>query len=108
MYKTVQDLLENNIYQEYNSKLTNDQMKKILMSFSGVGPKVADCTMLFSQGRQDVFPIDVWVKRVMEKLYFESENKSIYEIEIFAKKYFGRDAGIVQQHLFYNVRNGVI
>jgi N-glycosylase/DNA lyase len=105
--KTVADLMENNIYAEYTSKLTNVQLKKVLMSFVGVGPKVADCVMLFSYGRQDVFPIDVWVKRVMEKLYLQKES-TIKEVFEYAEDYFGSYAGIIQQHLFYNMRKGLL
>lgn len=80
---------------------------KILSSLMGVGPKVADCILLFSLGKGEVFPIDVWVKRIMEKLYFK-ENKSIKEIKKYANENFGEYAGIVQQHLFHNVREGNI
>jgi len=48
-----------------------------------VGPKVADCTLLYSGTKYDVFPTDVWVKRVMEELYFKSE-ASFGEIQEFA------------------------
>ncbi len=105
--KTVADLMENNIYVQCTSKLTNAQLRKVLMSFVGVGPKVADCVMLFSYGRQDVFPIDVWVKRVMEKLYLNKES-TIKEIFEYAEDYFGSYAGIIQQHLFHNIRNGLL
>lgn len=77
------------------------------MGFLGVGPKVADCIMLFSMDRSEVFPIDVWVKRIMEKLYFK-RNTTIREIDKFATDMFGINAGIIQQHLFYNVREGVL
>jgi len=105
--KTVADLMENNIYAEYTSKLTNVQLKKVLMSFVGVGPKVADCVMLFSYGRQDVFPVDVWVKRVMEKLYLKKES-TIKEVFEYAEDYFGIYAGIIQQHLFHNIRKELL
>ena len=105
--KTVADLMENNIYAEYTSKLTNVQLKKVLMSFVGVGPKVADCVMLFSYGRQDVFPVDVWIKRVMEKLYLKKES-TIKEVFEYAEDYFGSYAGIIQQHLFHNIRKDLI
>ncbi len=105
--KTVADLMENNIYVECTSKLTNVQLKKVLMSFVGVGPKVADCVMLFSYGRQDVFPIDVWVKRVMEKLYLNKES-TLKEVFEYAEDYFGSYAGVIQQHLFHNIRNGLL
>lgn len=89
------------------TKLPTAEAKKALMGFLGVGPKVADCIMLFSMDRSEVFPIDVWVKRIMEKLYFK-RNTSIREIDKFATDMFGVNAGIIQQHLFYNVREGVL
>lgn len=89
------------------TKLPTSEAKKALMGFLGVGPKVADCIMLFSMDRSEVFPIDVWVKRIMEKLYFK-RNTTIREIDKFATDMFGINAGIIQQHLFYNVREGVL
>lgn len=80
---------------------------KMLSSLMGIGPKVADCILLFSLGKGEVFPIDVWVKRIMEKLYFK-ENKSLKEIKKYAEDNFGIYGGIVQQHLFHNVREGNI
>ena len=73
----------------------------------GIGPKVADCILLFALGKGEVFPVDVWVKRIMEKLYFK-ENTSLKEIRKYANEKFGAYAGIVQQHLFHNVREGNI
>ena len=82
-----------------------NELREELLKFPGVGPKVADCIMLFSMKRYEVFPIDVWVKRVMQELYFDSEredinlnNKKILE---FAEKKFGKLAGLAQQYLFY-------
>ena len=73
----------------------------------GIGPKVADCILLFSLKRSEVFPVDVWVKRIMEKLYFKNET-SIKEISKYANEKFGEHAGIIQQHLFHNIREGNI
>lgn len=87
--------------------MDTETARKSLMSLMGVGPKVADCILLFSLKRGEVFPIDVWVKRIMEKLYFK-DNTSIKEISEYAKDKFGKYAGIVQQHLFHNVRKGNI
>ena len=76
-----------------------------LLTLSGVGPKVADCILLFSTlKRFDVFPIDVWVRRVMNDLYIHNpkENKvNKKEIEQLAKDKFGDLEGIAQQYLFY-------
>lgn len=78
-----------------------------LMKFPGVGPKVADCVLLYSGTKYDVFPTDVWVKRVMEELYFKRE-ASFAEIQGFAGKYFGGLAGFAQQYLFYYARENKI
>lgn len=76
-----------------------------LVEYQGIGPKVADCILLFALERYEVFPVDVWVKRIMEKLYFET-NTSLKTIKEYSKTNFGNYAGIVQQHLFFNVREG--
>ena len=89
-------------------KLFNEETETVreeLLKLSGVGPKVADCILLFSTlKRFEVFPIDVWVRRVMNDLYIKNEDekkvskKQILEI---ADKKYGNLAGIAQQYLFY-------
>jgi len=82
-----------------------DKLRSILLTLPGVGPKVADCIMLFSLKKLEVFPIDVWVRRVMGELYFNIENSektvSPNEIQELAKEKYGNLAGIAQQYLFY-------
>lgn len=90
--------------QSINSLDTLDA-KKELEKLMGIGPKVADCILLFSYKRGDVFPVDVWIKRIMERLYFD-KSVNIKEITKYAKDNFGDYSGIVQQHLFQNVREG--
>lgn len=85
------------------SQLDTDSARKELMKFPGVGPKVADCVLLYSGTKYDVFPTDVWVKRVMEELYFKRE-AGFKEIQEFAGNYFGNLAGFAQQYLFYFAR----
>lgn len=80
-----------------------DEARKALLKLKGVGGKVADCILLFSGVGFDVFPTDVWVKRVMEELYFKRE-ASLNEIRGFALDYFGKYAGVAQQYLFYYAR----
>ena len=81
------------------------EVREELLKLSGVGPKVADCILLFSDlKRFEVFPIDVWVRRVMNDLYIknEDENKvSKKQIEKIAEEKFGNLAGLAQQYLFY-------
>ncbi len=86
-------------------KLNTTDARDELLSLQGVGPKVADCILLFSDlKRFDVFPIDVWVRRVMNELYIHNkdENKvSKKEIEKIANEKFGDYKGLAQQYLFY-------
>ncbi|MEG0703145.1 MAG: DNA glycosylase [Christensenella sp.] len=84
--------------EELKSKKYADA-KAALQTLPGVGPKVADCVLLFSLGFHDAFPADVHVKRVLRDNYgFEGNDKQIYE---FAKERFGEYAGIAQQYLFF-------
>jgi N-glycosylase/DNA lyase len=78
--------------------------KKELIKIKGVGPKVADCVLLFGAKRYEVFPTDVWVKRIMEYYYFDKDTK-IKEIHEFATGYYGHLAGFAQQYLFYYARD---
>lgn len=73
--------------------------RKELLSFKGVGPKVADCILLFGLRRGDVFPVDTWLKKVYHA-YFEQGHKDS-EISTFFCNLFGQDAGLCQQYLFY-------
>ena len=79
------------------------EARKQMMSFMGVGPKVADCVLLFSLGHTDAFPIDVWIGRAMKELYFESEQPSKKELESVVSS-MGRYSGIIQQYIFYHAR----
>ncbi len=67
---------------------------EMLRRIKGVGPKVSACTLLFGFGRTDAFPIDVWIKRVIEKYFPEGLDPTV----------FGNAAGIAQQYLFYYER----
>ena len=75
------------------------------MSLKGVGNKVADCILLFSLNRFDSFPIDVWIKRIMEYCYFDNNEQSIQTISEFAQGKFGELGGIAQQYLFFYARS---
>lgn len=78
--------------------------KKMLMSMNGVGNKVSDCILLFGLGKTDSFPVDVWMKRIMEQLYFK-KTCSIQEISDYASKKFGKYSGYAQQYLFFYALN---
>ena len=84
-----------------------NRLREELLKFPGVGQKVADCIMLFSMKKYEVFPIDVWVKRVVTELYFNKDKEKVkanpcnQEILEFANNKFGKLAGLAQQYLFY-------
>ncbi len=106
LYETVQAVLDKRVDLEQMQKNPNTlEVREQLLTLSGVGPKVADCILLFSTlKRFDVFPIDVWVRRVMNELYIknEDENKvSKKEIMDIAEQKFGDLEGLAQQYLFY-------
>ena len=94
---------ENNENVLFYRRLNTDECIKELMKFNGVGPKVADCIALFGMQKYDTFPVDVWVKRVMEEFYVE-DNLSLPKIRQFALEKFGDSAGFAQQYLFYYAR----
>ena len=106
LYETTKMVLNKEVDIEnlHNIKDTNI-VRDELLKLSGVGPKVADCILLFSTlKRFDVFPIDVWVRRVMNDLYIHKEKEqdvSKKEILQIANEKFGDLEGIAQQYLFY-------
>ena len=77
--------------------------KHELMQLKGIGEKVADCICLFSLGHLQALPVDVWMKRIMEHVYF-GRRASIREIREFGESYFGEHIGYAQQYLFHYAR----
>lgn len=83
--------------------LSRDEGKNLLTTLPGVGPKVSDCILLFAFDKEEAFPVDVWVKRVMEYFYLK-EDTNVKHIGIHGARIFGRLAGYAQQYLFYYAR----
>jgi len=81
-------------------KLPYSDAKKALTQIPGVGDKVADCILLFSLGFTEAFPVDTWIKKIVQKIYFRSRKVSNKEVHEFATNYFGRYAGYAQQYLY--------
>ena len=98
---TVNKIYSDNLekYIEKLNNLSNKELEKELLNLKGVGPKVANCIMLFGFNRIDSFPIDVWVKRVMQEEFFGGEEVSNKKIEEFANTLYKK--GLAQQYLFY-------
>jgi N-glycosylase/DNA lyase len=100
-------------------KMTYEEARKELLGFPGVGLKVADCVLLFSLGKLEAFPVDVWIKRVILKYYAKyfpkefvrkisgkkSLSKAEYEMSsLFGRNYFGKYAGYAQEYLYHYER----
>ena len=106
LYETTHMILDKKVDLEAMKNNPNTmEVREQLLSLSGVGPKVADCILLFSDlKRFEVFPIDVWVRRVMNDLYIHDEDETKVnkkQIEKIAQEKFGDLAGLAQQYLFY-------
>lgn len=105
VYTTTKMIKENEISLEQLKQSDNlEYIETELLKLDGVGEKVANCIMLFALKRYDVFPIDVWVRRVMNDLYIHNEDEekvSKKEIKKLAEEKFLGIPGLAQQYLFY-------
>lgn len=100
----IKNVSDGNVDFEKLKDYVTDDARNKLMEIKGVGQKVSDCVLLFSMRRGDVFPTDVWIKRVMEHFYFGGEETKIKTIHEFAQNKFGKYAGFAQQYLFHYAR----
>ena len=87
--------------------LSYEEAKEKLIQIKGVGDKVANCVLLFGLGYTSAFPVDVWIKRIMEHLYFKKDTPKDKIIKLAEDK-FGKYGGYAQQYLFYFARDGKI
>src|SRR4030095_16996575 len=87
------------------SALADTHLREKLCSLPGVGPKIANCVMLFAYERVRAFPIDVWIERVLKEQYFPRKKK-VTELQLreFSEIYFGEHGGYAQQYLFHHAR----
>ena len=87
------------------SALSDTELRKQLCSLPGVGPKIANCVMLFAYERLRAFPIDVWIERVLRQHYFSGRKKmTAQRLRQFSETYFGQHRGYAQQYLFHHAR----
>lgn len=105
VYETTKMILNGEVkLQDFIEEKDTTKLREKLLLLPGVGPKVADCIMLFGLKRFEVFPIDVWVRRVMNELYIKNEDETKVdkrEIEKLAIEKYANLAGLAQQYLFY-------
>lgn len=83
-----------------------DDAEKYIRSLKGVGPKVANCILLFGLLKYESFPLDVWMKRIMHELYGYDE-KDMKGMSSYAHENFGEYSGFAQQYLFYYARENL-
>jgi N-glycosylase/DNA lyase len=89
------------------SALSDAELRKQLCALPGVGPKIANCVMLFAYERLRAFPIDVWIERVLRQHYFSGRKKmTAQRLRQFSETYFGEHGGYAQQYLFHQARRG--
>ncbi|MBN2506584.1 MAG: hypothetical protein JXQ71_07810 [Verrucomicrobia bacterium] len=75
-----------------------------LLRLPGVGDKIADCVLLFACGFAGAFPVDVWVRRALARLYFRGRLPARARLARFIATHFGPQAGYAQQYLFVYMR----
>ncbi len=85
--------------------LSTQDARTALCELPGVGEKIANCVLLFAYDRLDAVPVDVWIARVLNEVYFPGRAKvPLRELKSFAADYFGSYAGYAQQYLFHHWR----
>ena len=98
----ISDIVENRLNVNYIFEMNSEDSLRYLMSFRGIGMKVASCILLFAYGKYDVYPIDTWVKKYMDTNYGIKDEKKIKE---FCKEKYGKYSGLAIQYMFNGMRN---
>jgi N-glycosylase/DNA lyase len=104
LLKTARAVTEGVIDLERLRELPVEIAREELMHLPGVGRKIADCVLLFAYGFQSAFPVDVWVIKALQKLYFPRRRASDKRLRHFSETHFGPNAGYAQQYLFHYMR----
>lgn len=85
-------------------KMSYDEAFETILEVPGVGPKVADCILLYGFNFREAFPSDVWIKRIVSHLYFDGKDISVAKVREFGMEEFGDNAGYVQLYMFHYAR----
>jgi N-glycosylase/DNA lyase len=105
LYVAARQVASSEVSLDHVGAMPTDEAREHLMRIRGVGEKVANCILLFAYGRAEVFPIDVWVDRVLRRLYFNNSQRIKHErLRSFADSHFGPYRGYAQQFLFHWIR----
>ncbi len=101
LYQTIRQL--NDVDLPKTKQWDTQKLKKWLLSLYGVGPKVADCILLFGYGRCDCFPVDTWIEKVYIDIFKTKQSRLKMSSDLV--QYFGKNAGYAQQYLFFYKRS---
>ena len=91
---------------EHLKTLDAPTLRKQLLSYHGIGPKVADCISLFGFGRGECFPVDTWIEKIYREDFGGTERDRA-KINAYFTSLFGEHSGLAQQYLFYCKREGL-
>ena len=108
LLRTSQFVSKNPQYLQWIHEADYEEAKARVIAFPGIGEKVADCALLYGFQKYEAFPVDVWILRVMRKLYFKNRKVSEEKVHAFAQKRWGPNAGYIQQYLFHGARTGIL
>ena len=99
-------------WEETIRRLPYEEARKEMMKLHGVGPKAADCILLFAFQKYEAFPVDVWIRRIVQQNYINTldleaglTNRDYNTIRLFAREHFGEYCGYAQEYL-YAAREG--
>jgi N-glycosylase/DNA lyase len=105
LFVAARQIASSEVSLERIATLPTEEAREHLIRIRGVGEKVANCILLFAYGRAEAFPIDVWVERVLRRLYFNNSQRVKHErLRAFADSHFGPYRGYAQQFLFHWIR----
>ena len=85
-------------------KMSYEEAFETVLEIPGVGPKVADCILLYGFNFKEAFPSDVWIKRIVSYLYFDGKDIKVEKVREFGMEEFGDYAGYVQLYMFHYAR----
>lgn len=108
LYETARQIAENPTILKGIENLSYEKARETFIQFPGIGPKIADCILLFGYQFFEAFPVDVWIEKVMRTLYFPDSEISTELLGDEARKKWGKWAGYVQQYLYHAGRKGIL
>ena len=104
MLNSTEMILNDTDYHKTINRLPYHRAFNKIIELEGVGPKVADCILLYGYNKHEAYPVDVWINRITSYIYFNGQKPSNKRIMNFAQDKFGEYSGYVQLYLFNYAR----